>query len=158
MKKVFTILIFIVTIVSFYLFTKSNNNDNLIVTQNQIDEVWDEEISQEEIDKKTTEVKWNDDSEIIQIKNTYTADIILDDVSKSYSMDLIVDVINDSEDVWNEIFFRDYPSAFTDRENGKLSEITDVVNAKSNKIPTIYFYKKDISNYLCTRLTLHLYV
>lgn len=133
MKKVFTILIFIVTIVSFYLFTKSNNNDNLIVTQNQIDEVWDEEISQEEIDKKTTEVKWNDDSEIIQIKNTYTADIILDDVSKSYSMDLIVDVINDSEDVWNEIFFRDYPSAFTDRENGKLSEITDVVNAKSNK-------------------------
>ena len=61
-----------------------------------------------------------------EIKNNYKANIVLDDEEKTYTIDLIVNVVNDSKDEWDRIYFRDYPSAFVDEENGNISIITEV--------------------------------
>lgn len=82
---------------------------------------------------KVYKVSWNSDSEIIEIRNNYYANIFLDINNNCYTMDLVVDVTNDSNDDWNTIYFRDYPSAFVDKENGNISEIVNVENYTSKE-------------------------
>lgn len=93
-----------------------------LIYMNKNIEKREEKIPNEE--SKGYMVSWNNSSEMIEIKNNYKANISLDDKNKIYIIDLVVDIVNDSEDEWNRIYFRDYPSAFTNEENGNISEIT----------------------------------
>ena len=84
------------------------------------------------LNKKET-IKENDIIEnyyndTLEIKNSYKANIVLDDKEKSYTMNLIVEVTNDSKDNWNKIYFRDYPSEFINEKNGNVSLITEVMD------------------------------
>ena len=66
-------------------------------------------------------MQWNENSPEVIIQNNYIANFILDVDNNCYNINLTVNVINDSNDTWNEIYFRDYPSAFSDKENGKVN-------------------------------------
>ena len=63
--------------------------------------------------------------------NAYDAKIVLDAQEHSYTAELRVLVYNDSSDPWSEIFFRDYPSVFTEYENGRVSELSNVRNTRT---------------------------
>ena len=75
-------------------------------------------------EQRTYTAQWNDASEPVKIRNNYIVNMTLDTEEKSYSADITVDVYNDSEDPWQSIYFRDYPSQFRDIENGRISEIS----------------------------------
>ena len=83
-------------------------------------------------------MQWNENSPKVTIQNNYIANFILDVDNNCYNINLTVNVINDSNDTWNEIYFRDYPSAFSDIENGKVSEITFYL---ANCIPILCPYE-----------------
>ena len=76
-----------------------------------------------------------------KIKNNYKANIFLDEKNKCYTIELIIDIINDSTDEWNKIYFRDYPSAFYNLENGNISEISEVKDF--NKKEELRFYREE---------------
>lgn len=76
-----------------------------------------------------------------KIKNNYKANIFLDEKNKCYTIELIIDIINDSTDEWNKIYFRDYPSAFYNLENGNISEISEIKDF--NKKEELRFYREE---------------
>ena len=122
-KKWIIILILIVAAIVSLVYCM-NNKSKKTVGQEFIDN---------ETNNKIYKVKWSDKSEFVEIKNNYYADIVLDENNKTYSMNLTIDVYNDSEDDWDRIYFRDYPSAFIDKENGSISEIKNVINKKTSE-------------------------
>jgi|GEM_PF-897570 len=80
--------------------------------------------------RKVVTASWNGSAPVV-IHDNYTIDMILDPEKRTYTAALTVDIYNDSADTWNEACFRDYPSAFADKENGALSEFSEVRNAVS---------------------------
>lgn len=95
--------------------------------------------------------QWNDSSDPVQIRNNYHVDLVLDTNTKTYTAKMVIDIYNDSADIWNSVYFRDYPSAFKDQQNGHLSEITDIKNVETNQVllftrdtdPTVFSIQLD---------------
>lgn len=100
-------------------------------------------------EQRTYTAQWNDASEPVEIRNNYIVSMTLDTEEKSYSADITVDVYNDSEDPWQSIYFRDYPSQFRDIENGRISEISAASNVLTGSTlelsreadPTVFSFK-----------------
>lgn len=95
--------------------------------------------------------QWTASSQAVEIRNNYNVQLTLNPEEKSYTADLTIDVYNDSSDSWDSVYFRDYPSQFTDKENGRLSEITEIKDTLTNHDlelsretdPTIFQIKLD---------------
>ena len=115
-KLIITLLIFIITIS--IIFNTNKKSSKITDSSTKFEKI--------PIANKTVTVQWNENSPEVIIQNNYIANFILDVDNNCYNINLTVNVINDSNDTWNEIYFRDYPSAFSDKENGKVSEITNL--------------------------------
>lgn len=121
-KLIITLLIFIITIS--IIFNTNKKSSKITDSSTKFEKI--------PIANKTVTVQWNENSPKVTIQNNYIANFILDVDNNCYNINLTVNVINDSNDTWNEIYFRDYPSAFSDKENGKVSEITNLHDTQTN--------------------------
>ena len=121
-KLIITLLIFIITIS--IIFNTNKKSSKITDSSTKFEKI--------PIANKTVTVQWNENSPEVTIQNNYIANFILDVDNNCYNINLTVNVINDSNDTWNEIYFRDYPSAFSDKENGKVSEITNLHDTQTN--------------------------
>lgn len=59
-------------------------------------------------------------------RNHYQVNIQLDPAQRTYYSQIEITLKNTSQDIWNEIVFRDYPSQFKDEKDGGMSLIQNV--------------------------------
>lgn len=127
MKKKIILFIVLMVVIIFVIIATIN----VINIKNTGEIKFNEDASN--IEQQSTTVKWNENSIQREIKNNYKISMNLNLEEKSYTAQITVSFYNDSTDVWNSIFFRDYPSYFKIKDGGNLSEITQIKDAKTGR-------------------------
>lgn len=116
------------------------------------DEKNEDRDSSDETKKEETVKNSNKTDKAEETKRAvYTMDLTLDTDEHSIGGSLMVDVTNYSEDDWDSLCFRDYPSLFTkdfefvDSLDGKISEISNIRDKDNDEELTMERSQEDVS-------------